>query len=321
MPSAVVVICTHNRAARLAATLGAVVPQARALDAEVLVVDNASTDPTAETLAALTTAQSETLRVVRETRLGLSQARNRALHESGAPLIVFLDDDAVPRPGWLAALLRPFDDPRVAGVGGRIVLAFDAAPPAWLGPSLHGALSAFDMGDGDRALHYGRANYPHGANMAFRRAALRRVGEFSLALGLHGRRQRQHEETDLFYRLERAGGTIFYAARAVVDHHIEPERLTPDWFLTRHWCGGQSAAHFIFRNRGLLRALWRVQWWYGKHLLRVPYHPRAPIDADRLLAECQRREALGYVVELARLLPALPRARPAVTAPPVALRP
>lgn len=306
MPRATVIVCTHNRAAQLAPTIVPAATQAAALGAEVLVVDNASTDATATVLAELIAAGTPALRTVHEPTLGLSHARNRGMRETGSPLLVFLDDDAVPRPGWLAALLAPFAESGVWGVGGRIALGFTVPPPAWLSFELHGALSAYDLGEHDLTVRYGKANYPHGGNMALRADAARIAGGFSSEFGLQGRRQLQHEETDLFYRLEHTGGEIRYAASAVVDHQIAGDRLTPDWFLARHWYGGQSAAHFILRNRGLLRALWRLQWWYGKHLLQLPYHPKPPLDGARLAAECRRREALGYLVELARLLPALP---------------
>ncbi len=56
-------------------------------------------------------------------RRGLSGARNTALAHLGArpDVVVFLDDDAAARPGWLAALLAPYADPAVAAVGGVAV--------------------------------------------------------------------------------------------------------------------------------------------------------------------------------------------------------
>src|SRR5262249_23214368 len=70
-----------------------------------------------------------TVRAMHEPRLGLSLARNRGLGEARGPIVAYLDDDAVPRPGWLAALLAPYRDPHVVAVGGRIVLRFPGPPP------------------------------------------------------------------------------------------------------------------------------------------------------------------------------------------------
>jgi GT2 family glycosyltransferase len=300
MVTATVVICTHDRADVLPRAVEAALGEARAADADVLVVDNASTDGTPAVLDGLRREAGERLRVVTEPVLGLSAARNRALAEASGAVTAFLDDDAVPRPGWLAALLAPYDDTRVACVGGRVVLRFPDAPPPWLVRELHPALSAYDLGDAPRAVRYGSADYPYGANISFRVAAARAAGGFSTRMGLRGTRQLQHEEIDLCYRLEAAGGEVRYAPDAVVDHWIAAERLTPDWLLNRHWHGGQSAAAFILRNRGVARALWRVWWLYKRPLVARPYAARPPVDGARLAAECRRREALGYLLGLAR---------------------
>jgi glycosyltransferase involved in cell wall biosynthesis len=305
MGSASVVICTHDRAALIGRAVEHAVGEARAIGAEVLVVDNASTDATGVVLADLARRDGAVLRIVREPELGLSAARNRGLAEARGDVVAFLDDDAVPRPGWLAALLAPYADRRVVCVGGRIRLRFPLPPPPWLDPRLFPALSAFDLGNEPRRITYGHADYPYGANISFRVAPARAHGGFSTRVGLRGDTQLQHEETDLCYRLDRAGGEIHYTPAAVVDHWISPDRLTPAWFLARHWQGGRSAAIFVLRNRGLLRALWRIRWLYARHLLRTPYVPREPIDPARLAAECRRREALGYVAGLARALPQL----------------
>jgi GT2 family glycosyltransferase len=301
MPAATVVICTHDRAAILGRAVEAAMAQAVGLHAEVLVVDNASTDGTEALVRELQVRLGPRLRLTRETELGLSVARNRGLADATGEVAVFLDDDAVPRPGWLAAVIAPFRHRPVAGAGGRIVVAFPGGEPAWYRPELSPALSGFDLGSEPRRVRYGRAGdvYPYGANFAVRVSDALRVGGFSRAVGPLGRRPLVHDETDLCYRLEEAGGEIHYAPAAVVDHIVAPERITPAWFLWRYREGGRSAATFILRNRGLLRALWRIRWLYGPKLLARPYSPRDPVDPARFVRECQRREALGYLAGLA----------------------
>ena len=302
---ATVAICTHNRAVLAAAAAEVAVRQAIPLEAEVLVVDNASDDHTPAVLEALVARHPQAFRTVHEPRLGLSHARNRALAEARAPVIVYLDDDAIPRPGWLPALLAPFVDARAAAAGGRIVLRFPggAPPPPWLSPELSCLFSAFDAGDTPRILRYGRADYPYGANIAFRVDAARAAGGFSGAVGPRGHEPFVHDETDLCYRLERAGGTIHYVPNAVVDHHVLKERVSPAWVLRRATHGGHSAALFILRNRGVLRAIARIAWLYGGSLASRPYRLQQPVDPARLLRECRRREALAYVRSLLRNLP------------------
>ena len=300
--AATIVICTHNRADIVGEAVAAARREAQAVGGEVVVVDNASTDATPAVLAKLVTDDG-TVRTVVEPRLGLSVARNRGLAEARGDVVAYLDDDAVPRAGWLAALTAPYADPHVVAVGGRILLAFGQSPPPWLSAELHAALSAYDLGPAARPVRYGEATYPFGANISFRTDAARAAGGFSATVGPLGRHQLVHDETDLCYRLEHAGGVVWYAPGAVVDHHVVPERLTPHWMLRRHWTGGQSAAVFILRNRGILRAVWRLWWLYRGALTALPYDTREPIDPSRFAHECRRREALGYVTGLVRALP------------------
>jgi glycosyltransferase involved in cell wall biosynthesis len=274
--------------------------EAAASDAEVLVVDNASRDETAAQLAALG-REIAALRSVYEPELGLSTARNRGLREARAPVVAYLDDEALPRPGWLAALLAPYADGAVACVGGRIRLDFDRAPPAWLTPPLHAALSAYDLGDMPRRLRYRPGDlYPFGANISFRVADALGAGGFSTAVGPLGRRQLVHDETDLCFRLDVAGKEIRYAPDAIVDHLVVAERLSPAWMLRRHWLGGVSGATFEIKNRGLWRAIGKLRWCYRSHFFVPRYTPREPVDPARLERECVRQEALGYVYGLVR---------------------
>src|SRR5262249_53792080 len=100
-----VVITTHNRAEILSRCVRATLAEARRRPgAEVLVVDNASADGTPDVLDALLRAEGAPLRTLHEPRLGASHGRNTGLAAARGELVAFLDDDAVPRPGWLAAL-------------------------------------------------------------------------------------------------------------------------------------------------------------------------------------------------------------------------
>jgi len=301
MVSGTVIVCTHNRVALLGRTVRHALAEAVTCDADVLVVDNASTDATPGELAALEREAGPRLYCLREPRLGLSAARNRGLAEARGEVVVFLDDDAVPRPGWLAALLAPYSTPEVACVGGRIMPHFAGIPPSWIRPELYPSLGVYDLGDEPRRISNGRIEqYPFGGNISFRMALVRALKGFSTQMGLRGRSGLQQEETDLCYRIERAGGEVHYVPSAVVDHWISPERLRPEWFLARFRDYGRSNAMFELRNRGLHRALGLLRWYYRPYLMVAPYRPREPIDAERLVAECRRREALGYLLGLGR---------------------
>lgn len=304
MTSATIIICTHNRERQIGASAAAALEEARRTPdcaTEVLVVDNASTDDTRTVLAELRAGATNALRIVVEPRLGLSHARNRGLREAKGEVGVFLDDDAIPRSGWLEALIRPYGRSGVACVGGRVLLRFCETPPRWVTPSIHSALSAFDLGSHPRRLRYRPGDeYPYGANFSVRVGAALAVGGFSDWVGPRGRLQLVHDETDLCYRLDGEGAEIWYAPEAIVDHVIPSDRISPPWFLERHWGRGQSAAIFELKNRGLRKALGRIRWHYGRDLRLRGYRVKDPIDPFRFVDECRRREAFGYVAGLAR---------------------
>ena len=115
-----VVVVTYSGVRWLSRCLDAVarqdlVQQGRAL---CWVVDNGSQDGSADLLAA-----RDDVRLIRSTRnLGFAGGNNLALREVATPYVVLLNDDAVPEPGWLAALVAPFADERVAAVASKLLL-------------------------------------------------------------------------------------------------------------------------------------------------------------------------------------------------------
>jgi glycosyltransferase involved in cell wall biosynthesis len=299
--SITVVVPTRNRRATLVSTLQAVLPQAEAVRAEVLVADNGSTDGTPEAVAQATAGRA---RIVREETAGATRNRNTAARAARGEVLAFVDDDAIPRDGWLANVVAPFADPRVVCVGGRVHLRFASPPPSWWDGSLDDYLAAYDRGPDPLDLGV-RPWYesPRGANMAVRRDALLGVGGFNLRLGPRGARHTVGEESDLCLRLLARGGTIRYEPTAAVDHIIDPARLTPAWLFHRAFWNGWSEAIIALAHRPLRKTLGLVRWYYRARALRVPYRPRGEPDGLRIRRECERREALGYVLGVLRHAP------------------
>jgi glycosyltransferase involved in cell wall biosynthesis len=95
-----VVLCTYNRADRVAGAVRPVLDQSWK-DFELIVVDDGSTDRTAEVLAGI---DDPRLRVVHRPNGGLSAARNTGITQAAGRLVAFLDDDDLVSPGWLAGL-------------------------------------------------------------------------------------------------------------------------------------------------------------------------------------------------------------------------
>jgi len=238
-PRVSVIVPTFNRAESLARTLRSLEAQRVDVPYEVIVVDNDSKDGTAALVQRLAAGG---VRYVLEARRGVSVARNRGIAEARGEVLVFVDDDVVARPGWLAALVGTYRcRPDAWCVGGRIVLRLPAAPPAWFDPGsalLKAYLSGLDRGEGVVRLQY--PDDVWGANFSVRRDALERVGGFDPRLGPRGSCHLVGDETELCWRIQRAGGGVYYCGPAVVEHIVPPSRMTKRWFRLRAYRQGQS---------------------------------------------------------------------------------
>jgi GT2 family glycosyltransferase len=200
---AAVILPTAGRPAYLEVALASIVPQAKALGADVLVVDDGPSDATRQA------ADRHGARYVAHPRsLGLNAARNTGARETTAPLLAYVDDDVEVHPGWLAALIVA-DAAQPADVGvftGPIRARFDDHPLPLCGRE-DPPITHLDLGGQDRD-----AEHAWGANMAVRRAALERVGPFDESRELYG------DEQEWQARLKAGGGRIRYVAGAALDH-------------------------------------------------------------------------------------------------------
>jgi cellulose synthase/poly-beta-1,6-N-acetylglucosamine synthase-like glycosyltransferase len=181
LPSASVVIATRSRPELLARCLGGLSEQdTQAL--EVVVVDNSRGED-----ATRSAALAHGARYVVEPTEGLSVARNRGARESAGDVVAYLDDDAVPEPDWLSALLPEFLDPLVGAATGRILAANRGPTPAV--PTAGGVLfggSERIVFDRDSPDWFERANFGgvgEGCNMAIRKTVLRTWPGFDERLG------------------------------------------------------------------------------------------------------------------------------------------
>jgi GT2 family glycosyltransferase len=203
--SASIVIPTRGRPAYLEVALSSIVPQARAVSAEVLVIDDAGASADAREQARRLGARYEP----HERELGLNVARNTGVRRSRGELVVFVDDDVEASPEWLAALLTAArEHPDVDVLAGRIKPRLEGRPPHTCGRE-DSPITTLDLGEHDT-----EARYAWGANMAIRRAALERVGAFDVTLE-HGGDEQEWQDR---LRAREPGARVLYVAGAAVDH-------------------------------------------------------------------------------------------------------
>ncbi len=235
-----VVICTHNRPLDLERCLEALA--ALADPVEVIVVDSASQPPCRELVTSYA-ARVESLTYVREDRPGLSRARNRGVATASGDVIAFLDDDASPRPDWVRRILAPFEaDPAIGCVGGACHPVFrDAIKPAWLSDRLLQFAAITRFGPDPREAT-SSAEWPFGANMAFRREVLAQAGPFSETLGREVTSLLSGDDSALIESVRRVGWKIWLEPSAVVDHAVHAERCRSRYYWRRLWWQGITRA-------------------------------------------------------------------------------
>ncbi|MFV2022247.1 glycosyltransferase family 2 protein [Micromonospora sp. LOL_023] len=161
---------------------------------------------------------------------GVSGNRNTGAEHAHGELVVFLDDDVVAHPGWLAGLVAAFDDPTVVGAGGGIEPAWERTQPAWFPDEFRWAVGGSDAG---QPTDPGPVRNVWSASMAVRRSAFLAAGGFRTGFGKVGNRARP-EDTELCLRMSTVtGGQWWYVPQSVISHGVPASHSTFRHFLRR----------------------------------------------------------------------------------------
>ena len=193
-----VIVPARNAGATLGACLDALAGQGvPGPAAELLVVDDASTD---ETRAV---ASRPGVQVLSGPGRGPAAARNAGARRARGELLVFLDADTVPEPGWLAEILAPLSAPEVVAVKGRyrtcqrsLIARFAQLEFEW---------------KYDRLARAARVDFVDTGNAAYRRRALLEAGGFDEGFT-------SSEDVELAFRLAQRGARLAFNPRAAVFH-------------------------------------------------------------------------------------------------------
>ena len=176
-------------------------------------------------------AATSRLVYVHEPEPGIVAGRNRALSQAhGSDALVFIDDDEIPSPGWLKALVSTWRAQGCAAVTGPTPPTFEVDPSAWVTAS--GAFDSWEAADG------AQVRSADTGNLLLDLAVVEGLGlRFDPRYGLTG------GEDSLFTRqLTRAGGVIRFAAGAVVTKRVPAARARRTWVLERSLRSGSSWA-------------------------------------------------------------------------------
>lgn len=210
--AATVVVVAWNGAGFIGDCLDSLASQDFAPGFTIWVIDNASTDHTAELVA----RHPSSVHVIRlDHNIGFAGAAAIAVEKVATPYVVIVNQDAVAAPGWLAALLEPLDSPDVAAVTSKVLLAADGRinnTGVLVGADGYGRDRGFGEPDDGRYSVAEDVFAFSGTAAALRVSAARSVGSFEASFFMY------YEDTDLSFRLQLAGWRIRYAPSAVVRH-------------------------------------------------------------------------------------------------------
>ena len=244
-PEISLIICSRNRANSLEWALGSVraddMQEARA---ELVLVDNASTDNTGAIMRGFRDAAVFPVTVVDEPRPGLGLARNSGLAQARGDILVFTDDDCRLQAGFIPQVAPVFRDGRFQYCGGRILLH-----------DPDDAMVAVDYRKTFRLIKphsFIPAGEIQGANMIIKREVFDAIGPFDPELGAG--REFRCEDAEFIARASMRGFTGAHVPELVVYHHHRRKSWDlPEYRAANNFARG--AYYAIMLRRGQLRYL------------------------------------------------------------------
>ena len=239
-----VVVPTYNRSQLLRRTISSLLqaPVPAGLDVTIFIIDNNSKDDTESVVLEIQSNSTRPLVYLKETKQGLSHARNAGICAGTGDIIGVIDDDEEIGENWYAVVAREFADQATHYIGGPYLPNWAVPAPAWLPPGYHGVIGVSPARD---RSPFGES-FPGilmSGNAVVRRSAFDRVGLYSTKLGRSGKGLLSSEDLEFYLRLLRAGIQGIYVPELIIYHHIPESRLTRKYY--RRWCFWNGVSHGI----------------------------------------------------------------------------
>ena len=201
-----IIIPAYDAEATLAECLEACLAQTHA-DCEVIVVDDESSDATAEIAQGF-----EGVSYVHQENAGPAAARNHGVRMAKGDVVVLTDSDCIPEPNWIEELITGFDAEEVVAVGGTYGIANPESPLARI---IHAEIQL------RHEQFTETVDFLGSFNVAYRREVFLAIGGFD-----ENFRAASGEDNDLAYRLQDSGGIMRFVPTAIVNHY-HPTELYP----------------------------------------------------------------------------------------------
>jgi glycosyltransferase involved in cell wall biosynthesis len=238
-----IILCTHNRASLLKDALGSlramIVPAG--CTAELIIVDNASTDDTASVIKKF----SRDYKMIPsaylfEPRLGKTYALNRGIKEAKGDIIALVDDDHIVSTEYLNAIDNAISqNPEFSLFCGRVIPDWDGTEPRWLHdrsvyPIRPFPIPCFDLGDSLQEIVLKKGmSVPGAGNLIIRKSVFRRIGEFSERLGPKGHNLSGGEDIELVKRALKYGERLLYVPHVMQYHQVDPSKFALSYLIKK----------------------------------------------------------------------------------------
>ena len=240
-----IIVPTHNRCKYLRDTIISLREQAFSKDEyEIVVVDNNSTDGPLEIVEECNKKGKKGVIYVKEPKIGLHNARHIGARVAKGDILAYVDHDVICDPNWLFKLVKPYADPEVGCVGGKILPKWEINPPQWIRYFPSWYLSLLDNGERMKEVQW-----IYGCNFSIKKSLLFELGGFNPDAFSDKKLWwcRGDGEMGLLRKVHDIGKKVIYNPKAIVWHVIPKDRLTIDYFKERAFKSGIEASFSKYR--------------------------------------------------------------------------
>lgn len=303
-----VIICCYNSETRLKKTFAAIANQIfnKAIKVEIILVDNASTDNTSAYAEAYwqTVNSDISLKIVKECKPGLANARKMGIEESRYAFILFCDDDNWLFPNYINDVYYILkNNSEIGACGGMGIPQFETQKPYWFDEYAE----AFAIGSQEIVRENGQLLNLYGAGLAIRRVVLTKLAQANFSQTFNGRvanKLSSSEDTELTNAVVLAGYQLHFSENLKFYHYIPKERLTFAYlqklFLAFGKDGPVRNLYYAYISKRKSHS--RIKNWYYHLLLSLirlaKYSIYPPKKHGRLI---YFNWSLAYIKELIRI--------------------
>lgn len=239
-------IFSKDRSNRISVIIQSCLEQLTGKSYEVIIVNNGSVElPFSDFKLFQKEIDLGLIKIINESRLGLSLARNIGIYNAKGEFIFFLDDDVTLKENYFKSILDVFNLKDCLCVGGKVLVQNTDIKKEYLDPFYYRFLSPPSFPD--ELSQKRKPYYVVGASMAFKKNFFEQYGNFDEKLGRRKGVLISGEETDLIMRIPDT--LVYIEPKAVILTKIDSTKLTTNYFIKRFFWQGVSDGLIISKHK------------------------------------------------------------------------